>query len=104
IEHYREGFARTSLPGRMEVRGTAPAIVLDGAHTPLAVTRLLSSFSSVFPGEAILLFGSVSGKKPREMASILAGAFWRIIISTPGTFKESDPEEVAEIFRELNPA
>ena len=104
MDAYREGFARTSLPGRMEVRGTAPAIVLDGAHTPLAVTRLLSSFRSVFPGEAILLFGSVSGKKPREMASILAGAFWRIIISTPGTFKESDPAEVAEIFRAFNPA
>jgi len=101
---YRDGFARTVLPGRMEVRGAAPAIVLDGAHTPLAVTRLLATFGAVFPGEAILLFGSVSGKKPREMAAILAPAFWRIIISTPGTFKESDPEEVAEIFRELNPA
>ena len=104
ISCYREGFARTTLPGRMEVRGAAPAIVLDGAHTPLAVTRLLSTFSAVFPGEAILLFGSVSGKKPREMAAILAPAFWRIIISTPGTFKESDPAEVAEIFRSFNPA
>ncbi len=104
ISCFREGFARTSLPGRMEVRGAAPAIVLDGAHTPLAVTRLLSTFSAVFPGDAILLFGSVSGKKPREMAAILAPAFWRIIISTPGTFKESDPEEVAEIFRGFNPA
>jgi dihydrofolate synthase/folylpolyglutamate synthase len=104
ISCYRDGFARTILPGRMEVRGVAPAIVLDGAHTPLAVTRLLSSFRAVFPGEAILLFGSVSGKKPREMAAILAPAFWRIIISTPGTFKESDPEEVAEIFRGFNPA
>ena len=37
------------------------------------------------------------------MASILAGAFWRIIVSTPGSFKESDPVEVAEIFRAMNP-
>jgi dihydrofolate synthase/folylpolyglutamate synthase len=78
--------------------------VLDGAHTPLAVTRLLSSFRAIFPGEAILLFGSVSGKRPREMAAILAAAFSRVIISTPGTFKESDPEQVAEIFRGFNPA
>jgi dihydrofolate synthase/folylpolyglutamate synthase len=101
---FREGFSRTILPGRMEVRGRAPAIVLDGAHTPLAVTRLLSSFRAIFPGEAILLFGSVSGKRPREMAAILAAPFSRVIISTPGTFKESDPEEVAEIFRGFNPA
>jgi dihydrofolate synthase/folylpolyglutamate synthase len=104
MECYREGFERTVLPGRMEVRGSAPAIVLDGAHTPLAVTRLLSSFRTIFPGEAILLFGSVSGKRPQEMAAILASAFSRVIISTPGTFKESDPEEVAEIFRSFNPA
>ena len=104
IECFREGFARTILPGRMEVRGSAPRIVLDGAHTPLAVSRLLSSFRAIFPGEAILLFGSVSGKRPREMAAILAPAFSRVVISTPGTFKESDPAEVAGIFRGFNPA
>ncbi|MGO9309028.1 MAG: bifunctional folylpolyglutamate synthase/dihydrofolate synthase [Spirochaetia bacterium] len=104
ISCFREGFARTTLPGRMEVRGGAPVIVLDGAHTPLAVTRLLSSFRAIFPGDAVLLFGSVSGKRPREMAAILAAAFSRVIISTPGTFKESDPAEVAEIFRTYNPA
>jgi dihydrofolate synthase/folylpolyglutamate synthase len=101
---YREGFRRAFLPGRMEVRGRSPAIVLDGAHTPLAVARLLDSFRAVFPGEAVLLFGSVSGKKPKEMAAILARAFAAVIVSTPGTFKESDPEWVAEVFRGYNPA
>ena len=37
------------------------------------------------------------------MASILARRFSRIVISTPGTFKESNPEQVFEIFRGLNP-
>jgi dihydrofolate synthase/folylpolyglutamate synthase len=88
----------------MELRGTNPVLVLDGAHTPLAVTRLLAAFRAVFPGEAILLFGSVSGKNPRAMAEIMAPAFSRIIISTPGAFKESNPGEVADIFRAVNPA
>jgi len=38
------------------------------------------------------------------MAAILAPAFSRVIVSTPGTFKESDPESVAEIFRGFNPS
>jgi dihydrofolate synthase / folylpolyglutamate synthase len=101
---FRDGFGATRLPGRMELRAGSPAMVLDGAHTPLAVRRLLSSFRKVFPGEAVLLFGSVAGKNPRAMAEILAPAFPRIIVSTPGTFKESRPGEVAEIFRALNPA
>jgi dihydrofolate synthase/folylpolyglutamate synthase len=96
---FLRGVEQTRLPGRMEVRAGSPVIVLDGAHTPLAVARLLSSFRKVFPGEAVLLFGSVAGKRPAEMARILAPAFSRIIVSTPGTFKESNPEEVAGIFR-----
>ncbi len=100
---YRDGLLAASLPGRMEVMGTNPPVVLDGAHTPLAVSRLMDSFSKIFPGEAVLLFGSVAGKRPREMASILARRFPRIVISTPGTFKESNPEQVFEIFHTLNP-
>jgi len=100
---YRDGLLAASLPGRMEVMGDRPPVVLDGAHTPLAVSRLLDSFDKIFPGEAVLLFGSVTGKRPREMASILARRFPRIVISTPGTFKESNPDQVFEIFHDLNP-
>ncbi len=103
-EPYVQGFRSVRLPGRMEVTEGTPPIVLDGAHTPLAVRRLLSSFRSVFPGESILIFGSVAGKKPREMAEILAPAFPLIIVSTPGTFKVSDPQELYSIFHSLNGA
>ena len=37
------------------------------------------------------------------MASILAHRFPRIVISTPGSFKESDPDQVFKIFYGLNP-
>ncbi len=103
LQSYRDGLLAASLPGRMEVMGANPPVVLDGAHTPLAVSRLMDSFDRIFPGEAVLVFGSVAGKRPREMASILAHRFPRIVISTPGTFKESNPEQVFEIFRGLNP-
>jgi dihydrofolate synthase/folylpolyglutamate synthase len=101
---FSDGFRATRLLGRMELWAGSPSLVLDGAHTPLAVTRLLASFRAIFPGEAILLFGSVAGKNPRGMAEILAPAFPCVIVSTPNSFKESQPGEVAEIFRALNPA
>jgi dihydrofolate synthase/folylpolyglutamate synthase len=102
LDSFARGFASVTLPGRMELRGADPPLLLDGAHTPLAVTRLLASFRAIFPGEAVLLFGSVSGKRPREMAEILAPAFRHVVVSTPGTFKESDPGAVAALFREYN--
>ncbi len=78
-------------------------MVLDGAHTPLAVRRLLEAFRAMYPEGGVLLFGSVSGKRPREMAEVLAPAFDDIVISRPNAFKPSDPEEVWAIFRQVHP-
>ena len=83
------------------LRGTR-RVVLDGAHTPLAVRRLLETFQTLYPGGGVLLFGSVSGKRPHEMAEVLAPAFDRIVISRPNAFKPSDPQEVWAIFRQLH--
>jgi dihydrofolate synthase/folylpolyglutamate synthase len=98
-----KGLENTSLPGRMEVIQTTPPIVLDGAHTPLALKRLLASFTKIFHEPGVLIFGAIAGKNIDEMATILAPCFRKIIISTPGTFKESHPEDMFERFNALNP-
>jgi len=97
-----EGIERTFLPGRMELIRTTPPVILDGAHTPLAVKSLWSSFNKIFPEKGILIFGAISGKKIEDMARILAPGFSEIIVSTPGYFKESDPEEMGRIFKKFN--
>lgn len=103
-EAIRAGLAAARLPGRMEVIRTADhLVVLDGAHTPVSTSRLLGSFRKLFPDPAILIFGSVLGKDPEGMAAALAASFRSILISTPGTFKSSDPEAVHAIFRRHNP-
>jgi dihydrofolate synthase / folylpolyglutamate synthase len=99
---FRAAFAAARLPGRMEIVPGDPPVVLDGAHTPLAVRRLLEAFRTLYPGGGVLLFGSVSGKRPREMAEVLAPAFERIVISRPNAFKPSDPQEVWATFRKLH--
>jgi dihydrofolate synthase/folylpolyglutamate synthase len=100
---FRAGFAAARLPGRIEIVPSNPPVVLDGAHTPLAVTRLLETFRQIYPDGGVLLFGSVSGKKPQEMAEILAPAFSSIVVSKPNAFKPSDPAGVWAIFHRLNP-
>lgn len=98
------GLAQARLPGRMEVVDGPHPVVLDGAHTPDSVRVCLEAFTEAFGGRGVLVFGSVVGKKVEAMAKILAPAFDRIIVTTPGTFKESRPSEVADVFRRLNPS
>ena len=98
------GLAVARLPGRMEVIQTAHGrIVLDGAHTPVSAARLLTSYRKLFPEPSILIFGSVLGKDLHGMAAALAPAFRSVVISTPGTFKKSDPEGVHAAFVHHNP-
>jgi dihydrofolate synthase/folylpolyglutamate synthase len=99
---YSEGFRRVTLPGRMELFGKDPPILLDGAHTPLAVARMLETYKTLTSDRGILIFGSVAGKKPDKMADLLAPHFKEIIISTPGSFKESDPEGLHRLFKTRN--
>ncbi len=99
-----EGLAAAGLPGRMEVARHDPLIMLDAAHTPSSIARLVDSFTRMVPAPRNLIFGSVAGKRHEEMARILAPHFDRIVISTPGTFKKSDPTSVWRAFRRHRPA
>jgi dihydrofolate synthase/folylpolyglutamate synthase len=99
-----EGISQLALPGRMEKlypEGSTVPVVLDGAHTPKSIKLSTEAFfDSVNEKEGILLFGAVEGKDVVAMAEVLFGSFTEVIISTPGTFKKSSPEEVFRIFKD----
>ncbi|MGM0431845.1 MAG: bifunctional folylpolyglutamate synthase/dihydrofolate synthase [Spirochaetota bacterium] len=89
---------RAVIPGRMELIREAPSIYVDGAHTEHSLLRVFSSFREMYPSGGILIFGSVSGKNHEKMAKIAVSHFDVIIISRPGTFKQSDPQALYELF------
>ncbi|MDF1568625.1 MAG: Mur ligase family protein [Spirochaetaceae bacterium] len=123
----RAALSEVRLPGRFQRISDRPLIVIDGAHTPKSVTAVAESFretagcsaadarlSTVRPGDgdpaapaesSILVFGSALGKNHKKMAMALCGGrhpfFREVIVSTPGTFKPSDPGAVAEEFRRI---
>ncbi len=102
-EALRQGFSRARLPGRMEIVRKAPAVVLDGAHTPRSVQRVLETFNRLFGRKGVLLFAAAAGKKTAEMAALLAPAFRMIVVTTPGSFRESNAAEVHRQFQQTNP-
>lgn len=96
-----------SLPGRFQVLRQHPPVVLDGAHTPESVRSVMKAFFTLGKGDSggdpLLLFGCAKGKDYDGMARILCGgeypSFKNVIVSTPGTFKLSDPPAVARSFK-----
>jgi len=92
------GLRAARLPGRLELVRRDPPVVLDGAHTPRSVARVLEVFRSLFGSDGVLLFGAAKDKNTEEMSAILAPAFQRIVITSPGRFKASEPERMHRQF------
>ena len=66
-----EAFGELRLPGRVEVVGAEPLIVLDGAHNPQAAQALEGTLTSSFGGASPRVF-VLATLEPRDPADFLA--------------------------------
>ncbi len=95
------GLAAARLPARGELFRLSPPVMLDGAHTPDSVNSVYETFTEMFPGDAVLIFGAVEGKDIRGMLEHLPPQFSRIVVSRPGHFRPSNPRAVQALCVEL---
>jgi len=104
VEVVREAFAEVSVPGRFEVLGHQPLVIVDGAHNPAGAdtcaTVMTEDFAPV--GEEILVTGFLRGRDPAEMLEALRAdeAAW-VICCTPPSPRGIPAEETAAAAREL---
>jgi dihydrofolate synthase/folylpolyglutamate synthase len=96
-----EGLRDFTLPARFERLMDTPPLIIDGAHTPKSAEYCVKTFTSLYGEGGLLIFGCAAKKDARAMAQILAPHFSRIIITSPGTFKASDPQAVYRAFQEF---
>jgi len=99
-ETIKNGLLKTRIPARFEKISDEPVIIIDGAHTEESFSLCAETFHSLYGEGGILIFGCASDKNPAAMAKAASGIFEKIIITTPGTFKSSNPENVYKIFSE----
>jgi dihydrofolate synthase/folylpolyglutamate synthase len=98
----RQGLGRFRLPARFELIRRDPPVIIDGAHTPESAAYCVETFRALYGESGILIFGCAADKNAAAMARVLAPHFSRVIITTPGTFKASDPERVFAAFKAEN--
>jgi len=93
-----QGLKNFYIPGRFEKIAETPPFIIDGAHTPESLALCIETFCLLYGEGGVLIFGCAADKDAAAMAKIVYAHFSRIFITTPGTFKISNPALVYEAF------
>ena len=94
----REGAAATTTPGRLEVAGNSPLIVLDGAHNPQAFELLAESIDAEFLAVSwVLVIGVMGDKDLNSMLSHLEGLVHAVVATNVDYERAVPGERVAKV-------
>jgi len=99
-----EGFAQVTLPGRFEVLGRAPLVVVDGAHNPPGAVVAAATLAEDFDvaGRRILVVGLLEGRDVGGMLEALGGPEADLVVAcTPPSPRAVPAAEVADAARAL---
>ena len=78
--------AGVRVPGRMEVRGSEPLEIWDGAHNPDGMARLVTELPAIVEGRSprVAVFSTLGDKDVSGMAKLLSGVC-EVIVATQST-------------------
>lgn len=110
-----------TIPARYEERPVAinqdkiVRFIYDGAHTPLSAFMTMDTIirhfkiqqdetgHEVLRSEACLILSIAEGKKVSEILHILVPYFQNVIITSCGSFKKANTEEIYRLAKEVSP-
>jgi dihydrofolate synthase/folylpolyglutamate synthase len=102
-EALAKGLAVTHWPGRLEVVRERPLVVLDGAHTQEAATRVRQSLGRYFTFErAIFVAGFSEDKDLTAIAAALQPVISQVITTRSRHPRAIDPSIASAAFQTLN--
>ncbi|MBE3551561.1 MAG: bifunctional folylpolyglutamate synthase/dihydrofolate synthase [Kyrpidia tusciae] len=97
----RRGLERTAWPGRLEVVGLSPLILLDGAHNPDGARRLAEALCEIRPGPWGLVVGVLADKDVDGILSALKDVAGWMIATAPDSPRAMDPDSLARRMRRV---
>lgn len=99
-----EAFGSVRNPGRFEVIGREPLVILDGAHNPDGAAALADTLAEGFDhlGAQILVIGVLAGRDPYELLATLGAADAGVVVCcTPPSPRGLPAEDLAAVARSL---
>lgn len=102
----REAFATVASPGRLEIVGRQPVVLLDGAHNVAGAVALRVALDEEFtlgPDQArTLVVGLLREKDPHEMLTALGiDDVTHLVVCPPASPRAHDPHDLARAAIEL---
>lgn len=98
----RRGLAEARWPGRLEVVAERPLVLLDGAHNPAAVRKVVASFSELFGTRPLqLVFGVLDDKERDPMMRTLFPSARGVHLCAPDSPRAVPATRLAEEAAEL---
>jgi dihydrofolate synthase/folylpolyglutamate synthase len=77
-----EGLRRVRWPGRLEILGRDPWLVVDGAHNGDSASKLTAAIQALFPYQKlILVFGALAGHSVPDMLDALLPVADEVILT-----------------------
>ncbi len=98
----REGLRRVRWPGRLEILGRKPFLVVDCAHNADSAQKLATALRELFAyRDLILVFGASADKDIRGMMRALLPLAREVILTRAHHPRAADPGELREEARSL---
>ena len=95
----RAGLKSAGWPGRMEIYGTSPTLILDCAHNLDSFKKLTLSLSELFPHtRKIWVLGIMKDKPLAEITTVISDHADYIVVTQPENDRSTPPEQIRKAF------
>ncbi|MHB1296866.1 MAG: bifunctional folylpolyglutamate synthase/dihydrofolate synthase [Anaerolineae bacterium] len=104
-EDVRAGLAQVEWPGRMEVLGKHPLVLVDGAHNPYSIQKLLEGVEAVAPGARLwVIFGASMNHTPSALVAQFVPLAHKLYVTQAHHPKATPAAELEAAVRHLGGA
>ncbi|MFT4213295.1 MAG: folylpolyglutamate synthase/dihydrofolate synthase family protein [Microbacterium sp.] len=93
-----EGLAEVTSPGRLQLVGVSPTVIVDSAHNPHGARALVAALGDAFDfDEWGVVLGAFGDKDTAGIVRAIAPAAAHVFVTAPDSERAADPEGLADL-------
>ncbi|MFW6158731.1 MAG: bifunctional folylpolyglutamate synthase/dihydrofolate synthase [Planctomycetota bacterium] len=99
----RSGLASVRWPGRIQLVGERPEIIVDGAHNPASIGVLLDTLADLAPKRTVFVVAVNADKDVTRMLRLLADAADAFVFTRTDNPRAAPPDDLEDRLAEMAP-